>query len=119
MDDGSEATAPSESSNQTKKKKKKKKSKKNKRNGMAKGAWDAVAAVCWLGVAVAILRRHLKFRKSKSEVGYMLAFMAFGLSDFIETSGTTLLLLLFKGACLLAILACRKSIRPLYQNPAF
>jgi hypothetical protein len=81
--------------------------------------FNAGGAVCWLGVAVAILRRHLKFRKSKSEVGYMLAFMAFGLSDFIETSGTTLLLLLFKGACLLAILACRKSIRPLYQNPAF
>lgn len=78
--------------------------------------FNSVEALCWLVVAVAIFWRYWKHRKSSSEIGYSMAFLAFALSDMIETSGTTLMLLLFKGACLLAIHGYRSWIRPLYGS---
>ncbi len=81
--------------------------------------FNAVEALCWLGISLAILVRFGKHRKTKAELAYALSFFAFGLSDVIETSGTTLLLLLFKGACLLAILSYRRNIMPLYGTKRF
>lgn len=40
----------------------------------------------------------------------------FGLSDLVETSGTTPLLLLWKGACILAIIGYRGRVRGHYGN---
>lgn len=76
--------------------------------------FNAVEALCWLGIAMAIFFRFLKYRKTNAELAYALSFLAFGLDEVIETSGTSLLLRLFKGACLMAILGFRQFIRPLY-----
>ncbi|RYD31348.1 MAG: hypothetical protein EOP86_18090 [Verrucomicrobiaceae bacterium] len=81
--------------------------------------FNAVEAVCWLAVSLVILWRFLRHRKSRREIYYALAFLAFGLSDVIETSGTTALLLLFKGACLLAIAGFRPGIMALHGSRGF
>jgi len=50
------------------------------------------------------------------ELYYSLSYIAFGLGEVWETSGLTPLLLLFKGAALLAIIGFRQSVRIKYGN---
>ena len=78
--------------------------------------FNTTEALIWLYVAVAILVRYLRHGKDKIEILYFLSFLAFALSDVIETSGTTLLLLLFKGACILAIIGYRRKILMQYGS---
>lgn len=73
-------------------------------------------ALCWLAVSGVILLRHSRKNSPRRELWYALSFFAFGGSDVIETCGTTPLLLLFKGACLLAITGFRPEFRALYGN---
>lgn len=81
--------------------------------------FNSLEAVCWLLVAAVIQARFLKKRRSRAECYYALSFFAFGLSDVIETSGTTPLLLLFKGACLLAIAGFRPGVMALHGSRRF
>jgi hypothetical protein len=73
-------------------------------------------SVCWLFCALYIFRRCMKNGGGRCELYYSLAYIAFGLGEVLETSGVTPLLLLFKGAALLAIIGFRKPIRTKYDN---
>ncbi len=79
-------------------------------------AFNSIEALCWCWCAGFVAVRYRRQRKTRLELPYALAFFAFGLSDLIETCGTTPLLLLFKGACLLAIIGFRNPIRAMYGN---
>lgn len=81
--------------------------------------FNSMEAVCWLAVSGAILVRHFRTKSPRRELWYALSFLAFGGSDVIETCGTTPLLLLFKGACLLAITGFRPEFRSLHGNRLF
>lgn len=81
--------------------------------------FNTLEALCWLACALAVWVRYARHRKDRAELPYGLSFLAFALSDVLETSGTSLLLLAFKGACLLAILGYRGRIRPLHGSRAF
>ncbi|MES2705042.1 MAG: hypothetical protein V4726_00420 [Verrucomicrobiota bacterium] len=81
--------------------------------------FNSVEAVCWFAVFLLILWRFPAKRKSRGELYYALSFLAFALSDVIETSGTTPLLLFFKGACLLAIAGFRPQIMALHGSRRF
>lgn len=70
--------------------------------------FNGFEAIIWFGCSILVLNRHLKTGKHRHEILYALAFALFGLSDVIETSGTSLLLILFKAACLLALATLRK-----------
>ena len=65
-------------------------------------------AACWFICAGMVIVRYVKLKKSKMEILYGLSFFAFSLTDVMETCGTTLLLLMLKGVCILALLAFRK-----------
>lgn len=78
--------------------------------------FNTLEALCWLACALYVWIRYTRHRKTRAELAYGLAFLAFALSDLLETSGTSLLLLAFKGTSLLAILAYRSTIRPLYGS---
>lgn len=70
--------------------------------------FNALEAVCWFWCASAVLVRYARQRKDRSEILYALSFAAFAISDVIETTGTSIrLLLLLKGVCLLALIGFR------------
>lgn len=64
-------------------------------------------AVCWFAFALFVLIRHLRYRRTWFEPMYALTFVVFGLSDVIETAGLTVLLLLLKMVCVIALIALR------------
>jgi hypothetical protein len=78
--------------------------------------FNTLEALCWLACALFVWIRYARHRKTRAELAYGFAFLAFALSDLLETSGTSLLLLAFKGTGLLSILAYRSTIRPLYGS---
>ena len=81
--------------------------------------FNSLEALCWLACALAVWIRYARLRRCRTELAYGLSFFAFALSDVLETSGTSLLLLAFKGACLLAITGHRGRIRPLHGSRLF
>ncbi len=62
---------------------------------------------CWFCLATAVLARWTKYRRSRLEPLYALAFLAFGATDVAEASSLTTWLILVKGANLLALLWLR------------
>lgn len=76
-------------------------------------------SLCWLGFALVVFARYLRFRRSPFEPLYALTFLIFSASDALETSGLTVLLLLLKATCILALLAQRKIIVQLYPGWRF
>ena len=72
--------------------------------------FNTAEAAAWFGFAVFILGRYIRHRKSWYELLYAASFVLFGITGVIETHSTTLWLLGFKGACLLAILQGRKLV---------
>lgn len=70
--------------------------------------FNSTEAAIWLLCSLYIMFRWLRTRIDHGELYYGLSFLLFGISDVIETSGMSLLLLLLKGACILAILGYRK-----------
>lgn len=81
--------------------------------------FNYLEALCWFGCSMRVLGRYLRHRRTPFEIGYFCSFLMFSISDIIETSGTTPLLLLFKGACILTIIGFRKLILPLYPSNRF
>jgi hypothetical protein len=69
--------------------------------------FNALEATAWIVIAIIIVVRMIRFGRSFWESAYAFSFLLFGLSDVIEIQGTTLLLLLFKLACLAAIFGIR------------
>ncbi len=66
-----------------------------------------IEACCWFAFAAFILIRHLRFRRTWFEPMYALSFLVFGLTDVVETGGLTVLLLLLKMMCVIALIALR------------
>jgi len=78
--------------------------------------FNSIEALIWILCALGVTARWMRHKRSGHELLYAVAFFAFGASDVIETFGTTLLLLLFKGGCLLAIIGFRAVVVPLYPG---
>src|SRR5262245_35455633 len=64
----------------------------------------------WLLIAGLVLIRYRRNRKSPLELLYALAFVTFGLSDFLEAYELTSALIVFKGANLVVLLLLRRTI---------
>ncbi|HVX14969.1 MAG TPA: hypothetical protein VHC22_27510 [Pirellulales bacterium] len=70
--------------------------------------WMNMAEGCaWCLLAVLVLRRFLRYRKSRLEIAYAAAFVTFGLSDFVEARVLTTWLILAKGANLAILFLLR------------
>ncbi len=78
--------------------------------------FNLIEAVFWLAIGLYVLIRYLRHRKTWYELQYSLSFSLFGITDLIETHSTTLWLLGFKAACLLAILQGRKLVLGFYPD---
>ena len=81
--------------------------------------FNLLEATIWFGVAAFIFVRYARYRKTWYELQYAAAFILFGFTDILETHATTLWLLAFKGACLLAILLGRKLVLESYPTAKF
>src|SRR5262249_4980434 len=66
--------------------------------------------LAWCLVAGLVLRRFLRYRKSPLEIIYALAFVTFGLSDFVEAHALTSWLIIAKGANLVILFALRRHL---------
>jgi len=69
--------------------------------------FNLAEALAWFAVACVVA---IRFRMTFLGTLQVVAFMAFGASDIIECYGTTPLLLLFKGALIVALLQGRKNL---------
>lgn len=78
--------------------------------------FNIIEAAFWFGLGVYVLIRYVRHRKTWYELQYSLSFSLFGLTDLLETHSTTLWLLAFKAACLLAILLGRKLVIGFYPG---
>lgn len=67
-------------------------------------------SACWLIFGMVVAVRYLRYRKTPFEALYALAFLLFAFTDLVETTGLTVMLLLFKLACLLALIPLRKLV---------
>lgn len=74
--------------------------------------------LAWCLIALLVLRRFMKTRRSSLEVVYAIAFVTFGVSDFVEAYALTVWLILAKGVNLLAILSLRRFILRHYYPEA-
>jgi hypothetical protein len=81
--------------------------------------FNYIEAVFWFGIALYVLFRYIKNRKTWYELLYTLSFFVFGVTDLIEVWGMTLGVLLLKGVCLLAIFQGRKLVIEKYPDKKF
>jgi len=70
--------------------------------------------VCWVCFAGLVLRRYLKFRHSRIEIVYSLAFFSFGLTDFREAYVLESWLVWIKLANLIALVVLRSIVMRRY-----
>ncbi|HEX3134926.1 MAG TPA: hypothetical protein VHX44_15270 [Planctomycetota bacterium] len=75
-----------------------------------------IESACWLGFAVFVCGRHLRYRRTWIEPMYALTFLIFALTDAIETTGLTIILLVLKAVCILALIAQRKLVVQHYSG---
>lgn len=64
----------------------------------------------WIMLAVCVLARWVRLRKSASEVAYAGAFVLFGLTDFREAWVESAPLVVVKGTVLVVLLSLRKHV---------
>ena len=81
--------------------------------------FNSVEAGCWFAFALFVFIRHLRFRRTRFEALYAFSFFVFGLSDVIEVSGLTVLLLLLKGTCIFALIPLRHLVIQHYPGWRF
>jgi hypothetical protein len=73
--------------------------------------WMNLAEGCaWCVLAGLVLSRFAKHRKSWLEIAYAAAFVAFGLSDFVEARALTTWLILAKGGNLAVLFLLRSHL---------
>ena len=70
-------------------------------------AFNLFEGTVWVALSMLVLWRFLKYRHSKVEVVYALAFFTFGLTDFREAYALQSWLIWLKAANLLALLRLR------------
>ena len=82
--------------------------------------FNLIESVIWFFWSVRVIVKYKKFNQSLVKWIYSLSYFLFGISDVIELSATTPLLLLFKGAIILSLIVCYKIINnnniPLHEN---
>ncbi|NOX52912.1 MAG: hypothetical protein GXP27_00425 [Planctomycetes bacterium] len=76
-------------------------------------------AAAWFAIASFVGYRYAKHRQTGYELLYAASFLLFGATDLIEIHSTTVWLLGFKAACLLAILLGRKLVIGYYPGAKF
>jgi len=81
--------------------------------------FNFIEAILWFGIAIYVLLRYIRNKKTGYELLYVLSFFVFGVTDIIEAWGMTLCLLLLKGVCLLAIFQGRKLVITKYPSKKF
>ena len=69
--------------------------------------FNLLEGVAWIVIAALVLRRYFRHRHSLLEPLYALAFLTFGLSDFVEAYQLTTWLIFGKGLILFTILGLR------------
>ena len=79
-------------------------------------SFNVAEAAAWFAIAVFVCYRYMRHRKTWYELLYALSFVLFGVTDLIETHSTTVWLLGFKAACLLAILLGRRLVVGYYPD---
>ena len=67
-------------------------------------------AAAWFVFAILVFRRWLRYRRSRTEIAYMIAFLLFGVSDVIEAWRLTSWLLWWKALNLIILFLLRRSI---------
>ncbi|HET6879165.1 MAG TPA: hypothetical protein VFI31_03355 [Pirellulales bacterium] len=72
--------------------------------------FNLAEGVAWCLVAGLVVRRFARQRKSKLEIIYALAFLTFGVSDFVEAQALTTWLILAKGLNLAVLFALRRHL---------
>ena len=78
---------------------------------------NLVEGAFWLAFSLLVLRRYARYRHSRLELSYSLAFAYFGLSDCVEAYALTSWLILLKGLNLAALLWLRWLVlRRYYPN---
>ncbi|MBS0202829.1 MAG: hypothetical protein JSS49_08025 [Planctomycetes bacterium] len=80
--------------------------------------FNGVEATAWFIFAVLVFRRGLKYRRSKCELWYGVAFVLFGISDVIEAWILTSWLLWWKAINLVVLFSLRRSIMKRYYPDA-
>ena len=78
--------------------------------------FNTFESFAWFYCAGFVFIRAVRHGTPRGELSYSAAFLFFGISDAIETGGTTGLLLLFKLASLLAICGYRGPVRAKYGS---
>lgn len=73
-------------------------------------AFNLAEGTCWLVLAGLVLRRSLMNRRTPAELSYALAFVAFGLTDFVEAFALNSWLLWLKGITLAVLLRLRRLV---------
>gem|GEM_PF-2034367 len=81
--------------------------------------FNAAEALAWFAIAVFVLIRWARYRRTRYEWVYAAAFGLFGLTDLIEMNATTPMLLMLKSACILAIISGRKTVLMNYPGAKF
>ena len=78
--------------------------------GLAYRWFNLFEGSVWLGFAVLVIGRWVKWPRSVIEVGYAVAFAAFGMTDIWEAYEQSAALVLVKGVNLAALLALRRRV---------
>jgi hypothetical protein len=73
-------------------------------------AFNLFEGAVWVVLSGLVLRRFLRYRHSKIEAAYALAFLTFGLTDFREAYSLESWLVLCKAANLLALIWLRSHV---------
>lgn len=81
--------------------------------------WFNIAEGCaWVACSGLALRRFLAHRKSRSEITYAIAFLTFGITDFVEAWEKSSWLIWLKLFNLIVLLQHRRSIMSRYYPTA-
>lgn len=73
--------------------------------------FNAIEALIWLFSAIHVFIKYRRNDYFSIKLIYAGSFFLFGISDIIELSATTPLLLLFKGTIILCLLICKKCLK--------
>ena len=73
--------------------------------------FNAIESMIWFFCSIRVWMKYRKNMDFPAKFIYSMAFLLFSLSDIIELSATTPLLLLFKGSIILILVVCYKSIK--------
>lgn len=86
-------------------------------HSIAVHAFNLVEGLVWAVFSALVLIRHIRFRRSRAELLYSLAFLTFGVSDFVEAYALTSWLIWIKLVNLIVLWRVRAiSIRDWYPG---